>query len=327
MQSQESWQYQGSNKPLQLVSTGVPSPAAHQVLVANRVIGLNPVDWKLLHYGHSAWKPGHIPGVDGAGEVQAVGSSVSSDWIGQSVAYHADLTRHGSFAEYTLVDAKALIQMPDSVSFHDAASIPCPGLTAWEAVEKFPSLDKKQILVCGGGSSVGRIAVQLLLTKGARVWATASSDHHSLLSQWGVSGCVNYRDTDWQQQLKHSVPEQRFDGVIDLISPEHASGLLDLLGYRCNLVSIGGPLSGPLGKPFSKCISLHEIALGAIYQYGTESQFAELTKAGEQLLEKVCKKTLHLTPASVLNFSELSDGLTELKSGGKTTKYLIELTP
>ena len=325
MKSQQSWQYLEAGQPLQLTDAPIPLPAAGQVRVKNRVIGLNPVDWKLVQYGHGAWQSGHVPGVDGAGEVEAIGEEVEQSWLGRRVTYHADLTRNGAFAEYTLVDVRALIAVPDTISLQQAASFPCPGLTAWQAVDKFPSLTGRNIMVCGGGSAVGRIAIQLLLARGANVWATASPEHHDELAGWGVSGCVNYRDPQWQQTLSDSCLAQPFDGAIDLVGPEHAAELFDLLGYGSHLVSVLGRVA-PLGDAFAKCVSLHEIALGAIYQYGASHQFTELTAAGSRMLAQVGDNSLLLSPTESFSFAELDKGLARLQAGGKTCKYLVELS-
>ncbi|TKB57625.1 alcohol dehydrogenase catalytic domain-containing protein [Ferrimonas aestuarii] len=324
MGTQTSWQYQGAGQSLVMAPVAIPTPQAHQVLVANRVIGLNPVDWKLIQYGHGAWQPGHIPGVDGAGEVVAVGDGVDTSWLGQRVSYHADLTRHGSFAEYTLVDVKALMAIADGVTDARAAAFPCPGLTAWQAVAKFPSLKGKRILVCGGGSAVGRIAVQLLLAKGAKVSTTASKANHAMLLEWGVSQCVDYKAADWKPQLANSVEDGQFDGAIDLVSADNAAALFDLLNYGSHLVSVLGRVE-PLGDAFAKCVSLHEIALGAIYQFGSDTKFAELTQAGERLLEKIGQQQLEQVPHKLMAFEELADALTQLQAGGKTQKYLIQV--
>lgn len=324
MNSQQSWQYTGAGKPLQMATAPILEPAAGQVLVKNRVIGLNPVDWKLVEYGHGAWHSGHIPGVDGAGEVTAVGAGVDARWLGKRVAYHADLTRDGSFAEYIRVDEQALIEVPASVSLQDAAAFPCPGLTAWQAVAKFPSLTGRHILVCGGGSGVGRLAIQLLLAQGAVVTATASPEHHGLLQQWGVANCVDYRDSEWKQQLSAMVVGGQFDGAIDLVGPDHAAGLFDLLGYGSHLVSVLGRVN-PLGDAFAKCVSLHEIALGAIYQFGSERQFAELTRAGADLLAQIGDRRLVPSPAVSFAFTELDTALAQLRAGTRTQKYLVTL--
>ena len=121
------------------------APAAH-VVVRNRAIGLNPVDWKFIEWGPAFWSGDQIPGVDGAGEVVAVGDGVSPDWLGQRVAYHQWLERPGSFATHTVLPARALMRIPPGLSWERAASLPCPALTALQAFAKVPAPD------AGGGS-------------------------------------------------------------------------------------------------------------------------------------------------------------------------------
>lgn len=92
------------------------------MLVRNRAIGLNPVDWKFIEWGHPAWSMPHGPGVDGAGEVIAVRSAVQHLRVGMAVAYHNDLTRPGSFAEFTAGPARAAIALPSGISLAAAGT-------------------------------------------------------------------------------------------------------------------------------------------------------------------------------------------------------------
>lgn len=133
-----AWTWQGERDPaaLRLEERALPAPGVGEVLVRNEAIGLNPVDWKAL--GGPSIRSGHVPGVDGAGVVAAVGEGVPAEWLGRRVAYHGDLRRHGSFAEYTLLPRRVLMRLPDALAFEAAAAFPCPGLTAWRALDKLP---------------------------------------------------------------------------------------------------------------------------------------------------------------------------------------------
>ncbi|MGY3855156.1 alcohol dehydrogenase catalytic domain-containing protein [Aeromonas aquatilis] len=106
----QGWCWHGPGGPEQLVMTPLllSGPGLGEVLVENRVVAINPVDWKLMERGHSAWLPGQVPGVDGMGVIRAVGPDVTHLRVGSRVAYHTDLRRHGSFALHTIVPARAL---------------------------------------------------------------------------------------------------------------------------------------------------------------------------------------------------------------------------
>ena len=115
----------------------LPALGAHEVLVENQAIAFNPVDWKLMERGHPAWQPGQIPGADGMGTIATVGSGVMHLRVGARVAYHTDLRKNGSFARHTVVASRALLTVPEALSDAAAASLPCPGLTAWQALAKY----------------------------------------------------------------------------------------------------------------------------------------------------------------------------------------------
>lgn len=129
-----AWLY--SNQQIKIGKKAIPELDDYSVLVKNRAIGLNPVDWKLIagHLGH--FDNNYIPGVDGVGDIIAVGKKVSHLNINSRVAYHTDLRKDGSFSEYTKVNARAVISVPSGLSDIAAAAFPCPVLTAWQAVLK-----------------------------------------------------------------------------------------------------------------------------------------------------------------------------------------------
>ena len=128
MNHTQAWCWHAPGEPTQLTLADLPlAPLApHEVLVANRVIAFNPVDWKLIEYGHSNWQVGQVPGVDGMGTIVALGANVSHLRLGARVAYHTDLRHHGSFARHTRVPARALLPVPDALSDEAAAALPCP---------------------------------------------------------------------------------------------------------------------------------------------------------------------------------------------------------
>jgi threonine dehydrogenase-like Zn-dependent dehydrogenase len=125
MNHTQAWCWHAPGEPTQLTLTDLPlSPLApDEVLVANRVIAFNPVDWKLMEYGHSNWQDGQVPGVDGMGTIVALGANVSHLRLGARVAYHTDLRHQGSFARHTQVPARALLPVPDALS-DEAAAVP-----------------------------------------------------------------------------------------------------------------------------------------------------------------------------------------------------------
>ena len=118
-----AWSAKGEPASLRMEVRARPIPAPGEILVANLAIGLNPVDWKIIEWGHSAWTPGHVPGVDGIGVIAATGDGVRLP-TGRKVAYHQSLARNGSFAEFTTIDARSAI--PISADIDNALAAACP---------------------------------------------------------------------------------------------------------------------------------------------------------------------------------------------------------
>ena len=124
-----------------------------------------------------------LPGLDGAGTVVEVGKDVRGVVPGQRIAYHQDLHRNGSFASHTAVNQKTLLRVPDILPLSLAAALPCPLMTAWQAIEKIPRMPEADVLITGAGGMVGRFLVQPAVQRNYRVKAMASARHHKTLRQ------------------------------------------------------------------------------------------------------------------------------------------------
>lgn len=327
MNHTQAWCWHAPGEPDQLTLTrqALPTPGPDEVLVANRIIAFNPVDWKLIEQGHPHWQPGHVPGVDGMGTLVALGANVTHLRPGTLVAYHTDLRHGGSFARHTLVPARALMPVPHALSDEAAAALPCPGLTAWQALAKLPHLHGEALLITGAGSSVGRFAVQLALKQGARVFASASPRHHQWLKQLGVQGVADYRDPDWLAQLQAANGGEPFEGIIDLVSSQQAEALLPALGYYGHMVTVLGRIARNPLPAFSHCHSLHEIALGAQHAFGSDKQWSRLVAAGVAMMAQMASGELTLPPLVVGDFDALPALLTRVKQEGQGEKYLVRV--
>lgn len=320
------WQAPSSSGELILLETvELPTLGAREVLVENRAIAFNPVDWKLIAAGHPAWKPGQIPGVDGMGTIAAVGSGAAHLRTGTRVAYHTDLRQQGSFAGHTIVPARALLPVTDALSDAAAVSLPCPGLTAWQALAKLPDLAGEALLIAGAASNVGRFATQLALQQGARVFASASRRHHDWLQQLGVQGVADYGASDWVDRLRAANGGEPFAAIVDLVSNRQATALTDHLGYYGHIVAVLGRVESSPQPAFTKCISLHEIALGAQHEFGSDRQWQRLVRAGEGMLAQMANGTLTVPPLKVGKFADLSALLAEFGTRGQGIKYVVEI--
>lgn len=313
----KAWVWQDGHDPLdlRLQNVAVPTLAAGEVLVRNAAIGLNPVDWKVL--GRiDGWQPGHVPGVDGAGVVVAVGQDVSTSWLGQRVAYHQNLHCAGSFAEYTPLAARALMRVPDAFDFATAASFPCPGLTAWQAIEKIPVHEGAPLLISGAGGAVGHYLAQLAVERGFTVSGICHERHWNRLMSLGVCQCVSDPD---------ALEGWLFYAVIDSVGPARAMQLASRVDANGHLVCIQGRVLKWPFPAFEQAISLHEVALGALHRHGSDAAWARLTAAGERMLEGLASGAMKPEAQVRRDFSGLPELLDALRLRSFSGKPLVVL--
>lgn len=188
--------------------------------------------------GHPSWEWPHVPGVDGAGEVEALGDGVHHIAPGARVAYHNDLVRPDSFAEYTVVPARALIPLPAELPFVAAATIPCPALTAFQAVSKVPLGPGAHVLVTGAPGAVGGALLQLARSRGWIVHAICSASQAERVLRLGAAAATDYRQPQWREELRERAHLQLLQDVFDMVSGAHAASLAPLLTANGHLVCI-----------------------------------------------------------------------------------------
>jgi len=291
------WQFEQAGASLVKQVREFSEPKAGRIVVRNYAIGINPVDWKFIDDNPRDWERGHIPGVDGAGVVVAVGEGVDNSLLGKRVAYHHSLGENGSFADHSEVYASRVMVVPESVDFALAAALPCPMLTAWQAFSKVPVRKGADVLVSGMGA-VNKLLAQMLSQAGFNVHVISGSFSQEQAGEMGVKAI--HRDK----------PEgQTFYALFDANGPDYAVSLVPLLEANGHVVSILGRIEVPVDAPFTRTISYHEIALGALHDYGDLSQWQCLVKDGEALLEQVAAQTLVVEIPNVFEFDNLNNAL------------------
>lgn len=320
----KAWHWYGSDNPMELdLKTYQMGPLADdQVLIENRAIGLNPVDWKLMLGFSKDWKQGQIPGVDGMGVVVAVGKDMRHIRIGSRYTYHTDLRFPGSFSHHIVVDGRALIAVPDRLNNVSAAAFPCPGLTAWQAFQKTSNLGGKSVLVNGAGGGVGSLLTQLLIDAGAKVYVTASSHRHQMLRSYGAIATFDYHDQDWHQQLQKALAGQPLYAAYDTVNGQSAAEIAPLLGFYGHLICIQDRIEKAPLPAFTTSISLHEIALASTHVFGSDQQWACLVQDGQLLLNHIADYKLHLPQIHTVQFEDIPEVLSSLKQNNNGIKYV-----
>ncbi|QJY47423.1 NADP-dependent oxidoreductase [Pseudonocardia broussonetiae] len=139
----------------------------------------------------------HVPGLDVAGTIDALGEGVSGLAVGDEVIGFLPFVADGAAAEYVLAPAEVLAPAPTSIPLADAAALPVVGLTAWQALVDHARLEPGQrLLISGAGGAVGGYAVQLAKATGAHVIATASPRSSERVARAGADEVVDHTTTD-----------------------------------------------------------------------------------------------------------------------------------
>lgn len=205
---------------LKLVETETPQPGPGEVLVRVRACSLNFRDQiiPLGFYMGGVVQNDTVPLSDGAGEIAAVGTGVTSlavgdrvagiffqDWMdgppnpGMGVALGAP-PAPGMLQEYLVLPAHGVVRLAETLDYVEAACLPCAGVTAWNALMEGPRPVKAgdTVLVLGTGG-VSLLALQIAKAAGATVIATSSSDEKlERVKTMGADYVINYRTTpEW----------------------------------------------------------------------------------------------------------------------------------
>ncbi|MBB3236842.1 zinc-dependent alcohol dehydrogenase family protein [Phyllobacterium endophyticum] len=252
----------GGASGVTLKEEAIPSPAHGQVLLRVRASSINFRDIIIAN----GWYPlpipvGRVPFSDGAGEVIEVGHGVKRFAVGDRVLgnffpnlfggkYTADteqwVAHHdGWLTEYKVVDAEAVVAVPEHLSFEEAASLPCAALTAWSAVKGVRAGDT--VLTQGTGG-VSLFALQLAKAFGAKVVATTSSrEKAERLKSLGADHVIDYKASpEWGAAVKELCGGSGVDHVVEVGGPETLTESLKAVALGGH-ISIVGVLAGVAG--------------------------------------------------------------------------------
>jgi NADPH:quinone reductase len=304
-----------------------------EVLVQVEAVGLNPVDVTSASQGHPAWRYPHVLGLDIAGRVMAVHAESSAHrevgWDlpqpGTRVVFHQDLREPGGFAEYVSVPPEALAVIPAELDPIAAASLPTPGLTALDAVERrLRQISGHTVLIHGASGGVGSFAVQLAKLFGAKVIATARPENEQKVRALGALHVVDYRASDFAEQVRRIAPGG-VDAIIDTVSARSATDGLALLRHAGHLVSIGGRPDLSAIPEFGLAPTVSEVALGAAYTHGGFEGRRWLTWGLERLMQLIIEGHLHPPDIEVIGFDEIPRGLQRLADRRVAGKLVANL--
>ena len=329
---------QGDTQDWVRVDVPEPKPGPGQVLVRMRAVSLNYRDVLILkgQYMGPA-QQAVIPVSDGAGEVVALGEGVTrvkkgdrvaptffQNWTSGEPPARGELralgagTVDGVLAEHVVVDAEALVHLPEHLSYEEGATLPCAALTAWNALFPQGGLTPGQTVLAQGTGGVSIFALQLAHAAGARVLLTSSHDDKLQRGKaLGADELINYKKTpNWDEPVLARTGGQGVDHVLEV----GGSGTLpkSIRATRTGgHISLIGLLSGGWGEAEPKAVAAKQLRVQNIF-VGSRAMFEDMNRfLTQHRLKPVISDTF--------SFDQAREALRHMEQGAHFGKIVIKI--
>lgn len=320
---------------LQLASVPLRAPGPREVVVRVRASSLNRRDLSILRSGYQRGDyAGRIPLSDGAGEVVAVGAEVRKwqrgdrvmatffqSWLaGKPTAASGQSALGGEIdgmlAEHVVLSEDGLVRIPAHLSFEQAATLPCAGLTAWNGLMRTGPIGPDDTVLVLGTGGVSIFGLQIARAFGSRVAITSSSDAKlARAKELGASILVNYRTTpEWQKVVLEQTGGRGADRVLEVGGQDTLPRSVEALAYGGNLALIGG-LSGFGGAVPGVALLGRSATASGIY-VGSRAEF-------EQFAAFVAQRRLVPVIDRTFPFEQAAEAYALMASGEHFGKIVI----
>jgi NADPH2:quinone reductase len=308
----------GGPEVLQWEEVQVPAPAAGEVIVENKAIGLNYIDT----YHRTGLYPMPLPsgiGLEAAGIVKSVGTGVTEFKPGDRVAYcNGPL---GAYAEVKVHPADRLVKLPEAISFEQGASMMLQGLTVQYLLRRLHLTPKAgdTILWHAAAGGVGLIACQWAKAIGVNLIGTVSTEEKAALArEHGAAHTILYTKEDFVARVNEITGGKKCPVVYDSVGKDTFLKSLDCLQTR-GLLALFGNSSGPVDSLNTGLLS----AKGSLYVtrptlMGYVSRRDELVAAANELFELVKSGKIKVGPRQQYALKDAARAHSDLESR-KTT--------
>jgi len=228
----------GSADVLRCEEIEKPVPGDDEVLIKVRAASVNPLDWRIMEGKPRALRvmirllkmPVGRPGIDVAGEVEAVGRNVTQFKPGDEVFGAC----RGAFAEYACTAESKLVMKPGNVTFEQAASVNVAGLTALQGLRDHGKISPgSKVLINGAAGGVGTFAVQIARTFGVHVTGVCSTRNVDMVRSIGADEVIDF-----------TTGNQRYDLILECVGNYSFSACRRVLNTAGRFLPIGAPHDG-----------------------------------------------------------------------------------
>jgi len=216
----------------------VPSPGLGEILIKVQAAGVNRPD-VAQRSGSYPPPPGasDLPGLEVAGEVAAVGPGVTRHKVGDKVM---SLVAGGGYAQYCIAQDAQAMAVPPSLSMLEAGAIPETLMTVWHNVFERGALQPGEtLLIHGGSSGIGTMAIQLAKAFGSKVIVTVGSkDKADACLKLGAISAINYKTEDFVAEVKSATNGAGANVILDMVAGDYVERNYDAAAVDGRIVQI-----------------------------------------------------------------------------------------
>jgi putative PIG3 family NAD(P)H quinone oxidoreductase len=252
----------GGPEVLRPARVPVPSPRAGEVLIAVKAAGVNRHDCNQRRRGPS---PDHsdVPGLEVSGRVVAVGPGVPVSLMGQPVCA---LTDGGGYAPFAIAQAGQVLPVPDGLNWVQAAALPEAAFTVWHNFFGVARLGAgESVLIHGGTSGVGTLAIQVLNALGHPVYATCGAPGKVARAlSLGARGAIDYRREDFVSELRRHTAGRGVDVILDMSGGQYAAANVEALAWRGRIVHLSPGAEAALQTPLRTLMAKEAVVTGSL---------------------------------------------------------------
>ena len=315
----------GGVEQLQLQSMAIPQTNTSEVLIRVHAAGVNRPD---ILQRQGAYPPpadaSPILGLEVAGEIIACGENVKRWQRGDKVCA---LVNGGGYAEYALAPADQCLPIPQDFSYAQAAAVPETFFTVWHNLFQRAQLKQdERLLIHGGSSGIGTVAIQLARAFDAQVFATAgSAEKCSAIESLGAIA-INYRAQDFVAAIKEKTQGQGVNVILDMVGGDYIQRNFSAAAKDGRIVNIAF-LQGSKTQVDFMPLMLKRLTLTGSTLRAQSAQAKAII--ARELEEKVWpllnNKTIKPVIDSVFPFEQVAAAHTRMESNQHIGKIILNL--
>ena len=270
-----------------------------------------------------------VMGNEFSGVIEKAGSKVTDFKEGDRVYARMPLDRIGAFAEYVAIDKNAIAEIPDYLSFEEAACVPLTALTAIQAFELMNPNKGESIFISGGTGSLGAMAIPIAKSMGLKVITSGSARNKERVTELGVDEFFDYKTQDYSEMLAD------VDYVLDTLGEKELEKEFKILKSGGVLVS----LRGLPNREFAERMGLSLVKKGLFKVAGmkfdrmaakkNQKYYFLFVESNGRQLEEVSRifaeKNIKPSIDEIFSLNDVNRAMKKVDQGGSKGKTLIKI--